>query len=455
MSKDIERTVPVIKTLQKSVSWWVVALLTTTTGVQAIVEATSGAPLTFTLKKFIDDPALIAFLGSINLAFSFLVAPFASWKSDRIWTRFGRRKPFLIAGWSLLVLALIACPLAPQLWMLVGAVIVWQFATDFGYGAVWSPLLYEVVPPHQRGRAVVIKRLMSISALVFFNYVLLSQFDAIHSIRLPLWGLLTLTGEQVIYFTAAALVALAVINIAFNVREIEPPGHSPRESFRLVAFFREVFGSRQWIMIYLLLFCSVSLTAGLGQLAPLLITEQFGYTKKLLGQMQTLQLLINVFVALPIAGLIVDRFDRFRVFQAGLFLTTIHSLVFWIWVKFGTPGGIPAPAVIIAFGLAHAIVDTIAALAIEPYFYDLTPPNKMGTMNSGFLIVSNVLKMCLMTGVGLWVKCYSALFAPAGKFEYLSGYLFIFLVGLGGVAISVFFARERKAGRIVSYGVAP
>ncbi len=440
-----------IKTLQKSVSWWGVALLMSTTGVQAIVEATSAAPLTFTLKKFIDDPALIAFLGSINLAFSFLVAPFVSWKSDRIWTRFGRRRPFLIAGWSLLVLALIACPLAPTLWILVGVIIVWQFATDFGYGAVWSPLLYEVVPPHQRGRAVVMKKLISLSSLVFFNYVLLSQFDAIHSIELPLVGAMTLTGEQVIYFVAAALVALAVLNITFNVRETEPAGHSLRESFRLFAFLREVFGSRQWIMIYLLLFCSVSLTASLGQLAPLLITEQFGYTKKLYGQMLTLQLLLSVFVALPIAGLLADRFDRFRVFQVGLVLTTIHSLVFWVWIKFGTPGGIPAPAIIIAFGLAHSIVDTIAALAIEPYFYDLTPPNKMGTMNSGFLIVSNLLRMCLVTAVGFWVKIYSSVFAAPGTYDYLSGYLFIFLLSSVGVAVSIFFARERRAGRVVTY----
>jgi len=437
-----------IETRKSRVSWWAIALLTTTTGVQTIVEATSLAPLTFTLKKFVDDPALIAFLGSINLAFSFLVAPFASWKSDRIWTRFGRRKPFLVVGWAVLAIALLACPLAPNVWILVAVIIVWQFSTDVGYGAVWSPLLFEVVPKAQRGRAVVIKKVMSMLGLIFFNYVLLSQFDAIYALRIPFGGALTLTGEQVIYFAAALLVSLAVANIAFNVRENEPPGHSPKEAFRPLAFLREVFASRQWIMIYLLLFCSVSLTAGLGQLAPLLITEQFGYSKKMLGQIQTLQLLLNLAVALPIAGLIADRFDRFRIFQVGLFFTTFHALAYWGWVKLGTPGGIPAPAVIIAFGLAHSIVDSIAVLAIEPYFYDLTPANKMGTMNSGFLIVSNVLKMVLMTGVGLWVKLYSSIFSAPGAYDYMSGYLFIFLISVGGCVVSIFFARERSAGRI-------
>jgi MFS family permease len=445
----------VIKTLQKSVSWWSVAALVSTTGVQAVVEATSAAPLTFTLKKYIQDPAWIAFLGSINLAFSFLVAPWVSWKSDRIWTPLGRRRPFLIAGWSLVVLALIACPLAPSLWILVCVIIVWQFANDFGYSAVWSPLLYEIIPPHQRGRAVVMKKLFSIGSLVFFNYFLLSQFDAIHAVRLPLVGSFTLTGEQLLYFTAAFLVALVLIHILTHVRETRPLHPSPPESFRLGAFVREVFGSRQWIMIYLLLFCSVSLTASLGQLAPLLITEQFGYTKKLYAQMQTLQLLLSVCVALPVAGLLADRFDRFRVFQTGLVLTTLHSLVFFLWIKFGTPGGVPAPAVIIAFGVAHSLVDTIALLAIEPYFFDLTPHNKMGTMNSGFLIVTNILRMCLVTFVGVWVKLYSAIFCDSGTYDYLSGYLFIFLVSSVGVGISVYFARERRAGRVISYAESP
>ena len=109
----------VIRTLQKRIHWWAVVLLTSTTSVGVMVEALSAAPLTFTIRKFTADPALISFIGSINLAFSFLVAPYVSWKSDRIWTRWGRRKPFLIGGWSILILALLACPVAPSLWLLI------------------------------------------------------------------------------------------------------------------------------------------------------------------------------------------------------------------------------------------------------------------------------------------------------------------------------------------------
>lgn len=79
-------------------------------------------------------------------------------------------------------------------------------------------------------------------------------------------------------------------------------------------------------MIYALVFCSVSLSASLGQLAPLLVTEQFGYSKKVFADLQTWQLLTVVFAALPIAGWLADRVDRFRVFQIGLILSALHSL---------------------------------------------------------------------------------------------------------------------------------
>ena len=92
-------------------------------------------------------------------------------------------------------------------------------------------------------------------------------------------------------------------------------------------------------MIYALVFCSVSLSASLGQLAPLLVTEQFGYSKKVFADLQTWQLLTIVFGALPIAGWLADRVDRFRVFQAGLILSTAHSLIFWAWLEWGTGPG--------------------------------------------------------------------------------------------------------------------
>lgn len=442
-----------IRTQQTRIPWAWVFLITTTTGVGALVESVSGQALTFTLRKFTNDPALITFIGAINIAFNFMVAPYTAWKSDRIWTKWGRRRPFLLIGWSVMALALIAAPLSPSLWLLTIVVIIWQFGMDFGYSGPWSPLFYEVVPMHQRGRAVVIKRLMTVLAQLFFSYVLLRQFDKIYDLRIG-GGTFHVTGEQLIYWVTALLVLGAVLHLILNVRETQPKHLHPPERFRPIQYVKETMGSRQFVMIYILTFASVAMNAGLAQLSPLLITEQFGYTKEALGNMATISILLNVVVIMPIAALVTDRFDRFRVFQVGLLLSTLHPLAYWGYVKFAAPEQIPAVAIIIAFSLANTLFDSIANLALEPYFFDLVPRNKMGTINSGFLFIRGILSVLVTAGVGLWVKYYSLWFGGSGKskHDYMSGFLYIFLIGVLGCIASVYFEIQRRKGNVIEYG---
>lgn len=440
-----------IRTQQARIPWTWVVLITTTTGVFSLVDSVSGPALTFTLKRFTNDPALITFIGAINIAFNFMVAPYTAWKSDRIWTRWGRRRPFLLAGWSVMALALVAAPLSPSLWVLTALVILWQFGMDFGYSGPWSPLFYEVVPMHQRGRAVVIKRLMTVLAQLFFNYVLIGQFDRIYDLDLGL-GSFRVTGEQTIYWVTAGLVGAAVMHLLLNVHETAPRHPPQPERFRPAAYVRETLATRQFVMIYVLMFASVAMNTGLAQLAPLLITEQFGYSKQALGGMATISIVLNLAVVIPLAAVITDRFDRFRIFQAGLVLSTLHPLAYWCFVKFLAPGEAPGVAVIIAFSLANTLFDSVANLALEPYFFDLVPRSKMGTINSGFLFVRGVLSVVITAGVGLWVKYYSQWFGAEGRYDYMSGYLYIFGIGVLGVVASLYFQRERRRGRVIEYG---
>jgi MFS family permease len=439
-----------IRTQQKHIPFWWILVISSTTGVSALVEQCSGATLTFTLRKFTDDPVLIAFIGSINIAFNFLVAPYISWKSDRVWTPIGRRKPFFIAGWSLLVLALIAVPYSPSLWVLIIVVFLWQFGADFGYTGTWSPFFYEIVPVHQRGKAVVVKRLMTVISIICFNYVLIGQFDAIYNLRIGT-NSFRVTGEQLIYSVTALLVFLAVLNISFFVKEMKPEKTLERERFNPVKYFKEVFAERQFFVIYLLLFCSVAMIAWLGQFSPLLITEQFGYTKKIYGSIETVTFIIDLAVCLPLAAFLVDRIDRFRIFQICIFIATIDSFAYWIYIKYFAAGGIPSFTEIVIFSLGHRLPSALGMLALEPYFFDLTPKEKMGTMNSGFLMLRGLLNVLVINGMGLWIKYYTV-FSGSGKMDYSSSLLYLTLIGISGCAACVFFARLRSMGKIVEYG---
>ncbi len=64
-----------IRTGQERMSWWSVGFMAIPAGVAMFVEMCSLSALTFTMRKFITDPALITFVGSANLACNFLIAP--------------------------------------------------------------------------------------------------------------------------------------------------------------------------------------------------------------------------------------------------------------------------------------------------------------------------------------------------------------------------------------------
>lgn len=426
-------------------------MLTATSGAAMLVDTVSGSALTFTIRKFTADPALIAFIGSINLAFNFLVAPYVSWKSDRVWTRWGRRKPFMLVGFAMLIPSLIAAPFAPSIWVLVGVIIIYQFSYDLGYVGPWSPLLYSIVPPAQRGRTMVIKHIFSVAVGIFYNWVLIGQFDKVYHLRLGSGGMV-LTGEKVIYFSTAFVVLAALLNLFLNVRELRPDPLPKPERFHFRSYFGSVFRERQFVMIYLLLFGIVALYAGLGQLGPLLITEQFGYTKALMGKVKVVSILVDLCVAMPVAALLADRFDRFKTFQVGMVLSAIHPIIYWFYVKFLAENQTPPPIALIIAGSTATLFHVVASVCLEPYFYDLVPKNKMGELNSGSLMVRGMMNMVVANGVGLWVKYYSRFFSPGGKTDYMSGYLYVFLVGIAGCAVTFYFADQRRKGRIIEYG---
>ena len=448
-----------IETRAARIPWLWVFWMSLPVGVFAFVEKCSGTALVFTMHKFIADPALISLLGSVNIAFNFLVAPLVAWKSDRLRSRWGRRKPFIVAGLVLLVPALVVLPLAPNLWTLVPAILVYQFAVDFGFTGPWNPLYYEIVPPPQRGLAVAANRLMSVIARLFFNFVLLGRFDEVNAVKLApgFAGMRAphLTGEQVIYFLAGALVLASVVFLALVVRESPPAVEigarptKPPAAFRPGReFFGSVFGSVRARLLCLLVLASVAAQVGLGQLQPLLITEQFGYTKQALGSMHGIIILLEISVVLPLMAWLLDRADRFRLFQAGLWLAGLQPLAYWLYVRFLAPQQIPPVPAVIGFTALGALARTATMLALEPLLFDLTPPALLGTFNAGFVVVRGMATVLLMNGAGLWVKIWSGLFCAPLKFDYMSGYLYVFGCGLMGCALAAYVGAQRRRGNL-------
>ena len=115
-------------------------------------------------------------------------------------------------------------------------------------------------------------------------------------------------------------------------------------------------------------------------------------------------------------------------------------------------GQIPTPPQIVAFNIFGSFVDLAGNIALAPLLFDYVPRNRMGTIYSGMTFVRGLVKVTVVNGVGLWVKTYSWIVCEPGTYDYSSGLLYIFAIGVFGLVCCQYFLAQRRKGLVVEYG---
>jgi MFS family permease len=276
--------------------------------------------LVFTVKHFTDDPRLIALTSSIGAGFSFLIGPVSNYLSDRIWTRLGRRRPFVIIGWTAVAIGMALIPFMPSYGALASLVVAYTLLGDMSTPV--EPLCMEVVPPDQRGRSMAVRLIMVQACLLFYFQVLFPRFDDTFHLpaSLPWLGGLAFTGEKLIYAIGTALFLSAIAFLFICVREVKVPEapnirlselkFAPVRAAK--SFLSDIFGDKRWWWIYLL-YCSANAflySWTNNPLYTLLLTDQFAYTKPDIALMGLPAMVIGVLAIMPVMGWYSDKQPR-------------------------------------------------------------------------------------------------------------------------------------------------
>ncbi len=376
----------------------------------------TGAPFLLSMKKFIDNPAAITFLLSLDALVTVFNGAFVNWLSDRIWTRYGRRK--ILSGISdigkLCIMPLM--PLAPDLWTLI--VLKWLFTIFSDIGTPNQALTMEVIPTAQRGKgAGFFQMQLNIANLIFWG-VVIGRFDDVYFLG-PLGGLTTLSGEHLMYFSSAFLF-LAVGGYTFlGFKEIKPPNRLTIQGARrgqewlpwtfLRSFFTDILG-KDLLPLYLLLLVGAMFGVGLGVLGPLLYLEQWGYTTQDMGTNVAIGAFINIFIAL-LAGWFADATSKMRVYVWALIIGLILKFA-WVGYVYAKPGHRPELWEILVFGEITAIFGLIAGTVSFPLILEYVERNRLGTAGAGMGIFNNLSRSILTVFVGAWVVWWSVWFLP-------------------------------------------
>ncbi len=364
-----------------------------------------GVVFLFSLKKFIENPAGLTLILSLPSFVSLILQPVCSFLSDRIWTRFGRRKPFVSVSLVGVALCLVLMPLMPNFWLLLGTFMLYSACADLN--SPMEPLKLEIIPPHERGRATGAMTWCSNLATMTFYFIALGRFDDV-----SYFGSYPLRGETAIYWSAALLLLVMVLLITLGIRELEQK--SPLRGQRLSPrnFFGGLLDRELW-PVYLLVVGSACLNfyAGLGPLSNLLYTDQWNYTKQEMGINVAIGGIVNIF-AIGLLTIFADRLNRMRAYQTLICLSLACQVSYYCYVNFVLPDKRPTLVEIIFFGETLSILGILTGLVYTPLVYDYIQRNKMGTFNAGAGVVNRLTTLITLNGVGLFVWGYAVLFQP-------------------------------------------
>lgn len=449
-----------IRTGQKKVPWLWVGVLAGPWAAKLFFEQISNVAITFKLREFISTPFIITLVGSFNLLFNIFVGATCNYASDRVWTRWGRRKPFLLIGWSTIAIGCLLLPQIDTLWLLVGALFVYEMLRDVDNP--YESLINEVVPPHQRGRSNATLTFTRQAMYAFFFAVLIGRWDETFAVP----GIGSVSGEHLVFWTASILALGSLLLVAFGIRETPPPtlpSPLPRPTMANVAhtardFIRNVFGQRQWLALYAVALAQIIFWLNFGSLTPLLFTEQWGFSKQTYGNIIALGTPFTLLVCLPVGGWLADRIDRLLLFKILAATVTACHLVFFLYLKLRTGEDAPPYAAVLIYWLLHTGVGNIGVVCTVSMMFDYVPRDRLGTVSSGIGITRGVAIIFINNGIGLWVTSVTAVTTTTAAgaaiaYDYESGFLYLVFCGVIATAVAFWFARQVNTGRITKLGV--
>src|SRR5512146_1887208 len=166
-------------TRRKTVPWLWVSLAMLPWALIIFIACGFATITTFQLRKFTDSPLLISALLTIPSITGVTFTPIALYLSDHVWTRWGRRKPFVVVGGIPALLALVLIPYANSLVTLT-LLLLTYYICQAGFQP-FEPLTQEIVPPSQRGRASIVHTLAIQLAVLGFFWVLMGRYDDYYS----------------------------------------------------------------------------------------------------------------------------------------------------------------------------------------------------------------------------------------------------------------------------------
>ena len=298
----------------------------------------------------------IGWLLSLGPLASLLLSPFIGVWSDRLRSKWGRRRPFLLISTPIMAAGLVVIPHIKSSGLLLAVIIIVQVAN-----VIENVLYYlyaDVVPAELMGRFMAAFRIVGTLGIVAFNSLLLPLFGTSPSLVWAICGISSL----VLYQTSLHFV-----------REGSYPPPVKEKAAEIVKdYIKDGMGSR-YIWLFWLSLSTMAVATGASAFTDLFSKNQLHLDMAAIGKMNAWAAVPSLFLMYP-AGWLVDRYGPGIVWgtacvvmglvgAAGYFLVNGFAQMLW-------------------FTVAYACVYSFLVVALMPMLYAHLPKNKFGQLVS-------------------------------------------------------------------------
>ncbi|MCX6376682.1 MAG: MFS transporter [Armatimonadetes bacterium] len=358
--------------------------------------------LQLTAREFTTNMTVIGFILGLPAFTQLLVTPYVAWKSDRIWTRFGRRRPIAMLMAPILIAATVLAPWCPSLPFFILVVFIHQIAEDADL-AITMPSVSDSVPDKQRPLATGIWQLaMALSGIILAVYGLPLMTPGLHKVTLPLVQRLHIQAPYIMvqgsghwpYTISAVLVAVTSLIYIRVMRERYVPPR-PTERFRPFAYGKEMFHLREHRLIWVIAFfqplffaVSMAFMSTLGTHGLDLNTGEYGSAYSSFP-------LVQLLLAIPLGYL----FNKFRHRKAFSIAACVYAM---IPATFGLYFMKTQQDLAIFFG-SQVVAFMVFRMNFMPYLMQYTTPKNVGTILGFSNLMSGVGRAIMMPLMGFLI----------------------------------------------------
>lgn len=334
--------------------------------------------------KYIANFALIGALMGIDNVLALTVQPYFGALSDQTRTRFGRRIPYLLAGFpsSALFLLLVPFVAGSGLGLLVAVTILLNLSLAM-YRSPTIALMPDLIPSERRSQA---------NGIINFMGGIGATFTLVGGSMLARIG-----GEPLPFVTVTILLIVVVVIFFFWIREPAAAGtqvdETPRNLLDAAARLVSIRDGRVWTMIGAIFFWTMGFQAGMSWFSTYAVNE--------LGMASSSGMLVLgsfsgtfLVMAIPI-GFLSGRIGRRRVMAAGatLLAVSLGSLNF-------APGMAHLLASLVVGGLGWACIIVNA----YPAMVELAPAGQTGTYTGIYYIASQLAAIVAPAAFGSVIR---------------------------------------------------